>query len=286
MDSAIGLALCLLGMLLAGSVSAQAPAPIRPEKASAVQPAKAPAKTEAGTASGKLEPAPKAASEPQAAKPVPKAGKPALQPAAKTTASGKPKIAPRKATKPRAAAKSAAKAKPGKPAPKRAAKKTPVKKPEIKPNKASKRRVVSKPSGSSKAKPKRAKRRGKTTPGKTAPVKKPEPAAGPDVSMVLPATPLPEPKPPRPLLGEREAEARFREGEELEQRGKMQAALTAYREAGESGHGPAQKKMGDFYGTGNAVVERDYETALRWYDRARKQGINVPEPFTYPGVRR
>jgi len=39
-------------------------------------------------------------------------------------------------------------------------------------------------------------------------------------------------------------------------------------------------------GTGSDAVERDYETSLRWYERARRQGIEIPKPFTYPGVRR
>jgi TPR repeat protein len=84
----------------------------------------------------------------------------------------------------------------------------------------------------------------------------------------------------------RQADARYQEGVELERRGDLRAAVAAYQQAGESGHGLAQKKLGDFYGTGNDVVERDYETSLRWYERARQQGIEIPKPFTYPGVRR
>ena len=53
-----------------------------------------------------------------------------------------------------------------------------------------------------------------------------------------------------------------------------------------NGHGPAQKKLGDIYGSGHGDVQRDYETSLRWYQRAREQGIEIPQPFSYPGVRR
>jgi TPR repeat protein len=87
-------------------------------------------------------------------------------------------------------------------------------------------------------------------------------------------------------LSRREAEARYREASNKERQGDMQGAFKAYQEAAEGGHGPAQKKLGDLYGTGNAVVERDYETSLRWYTKAREQGIRVPKPFSYPGVRR
>ena len=61
--------------------------------------------------------------------------------------------------------------------------------------------------------------------------------------------------------------------------------MTAYLAAGEAGNGMAQKRLGDIYNTGNAVVRRDYETALKWYQKARAQGIEIPKPITNPGVR-
>jgi TPR repeat protein len=80
-----------------------------------------------------------------------------------------------------------------------------------------------------------------------------------------------------------QAADRFREGTLLEHRKDLRGALMAYTEAGEAGHGMAQKKLGDIYSNGNAVVERDYETALKWYERAREQGIEIPKPLVYPG---
>ncbi len=80
--------------------------------------------------------------------------------------------------------------------------------------------------------------------------------------------------------------ARYDVGVALERAGHMTAALQAYREAAESGHGLAQKRLGDIYGTGAGPVERDYVTSLRWYQRAREQGVDIPQPFSYPGVRR
>ena len=71
----------------------------------------------------------------------------------------------------------------------------------------------------------------------------------------------------------------------LERKGDLQAAMTAYLAAGEAGNGLAQKRLGDIYNTGNAVVQRDYETSLRWYQKARAQGVAIPKPITNPGVR-
>ena len=85
----------------------------------------------------------------------------------------------------------------------------------------------------------------------------------------------------------RENEARYQEGLNLERRGDLRAAVDAYREAADSGHGMAQRKLGDIYGTGKDGVERDYESSLRWYTRTRDQGIDIPnKPFVYSGVRR
>jgi Sel1 repeat-containing protein len=79
---------------------------------------------------------------------------------------------------------------------------------------------------------------------------------------------------------------RYGDARELERTGQWDKAMQAYHELAASGHGPAQKKLGDIYGTGHGEVQRDYETSLRWYQRAREQGIEIPQPFSYPGVRR
>ncbi len=83
---------------------------------------------------------------------------------------------------------------------------------------------------------------------------------------------------------------RYSQGELFEHRGDHQAALDAYTESAESGNGYAQKKLGEIYNTGNAVVVRDYETALKWNSKARAQGIEIatPDPIhlSNPGTRR
>ena len=81
------------------------------------------------------------------------------------------------------------------------------------------------------------------------------------------------------------AAARYGEGQKLERSGDWTGAMQAYTEAAENGHGPAQKRLGDIYNNGQGDVKRDYDTSLRWYKRAQEQGEQVPQPFTYPGVR-
>ena len=94
----------------------------------------------------------------------------------------------------------------------------------------------------------------------------------------------PKPPAPAPALSPAQAEERFQEGLAQDRKGDLRAALKAYLEAGQSGHGAAQKKLGDVYNTGNAIVPRDYETALKWYQKAREQGVEIPKPLT-PGYR-
>ena len=101
------------------------------------------------------------------------------------------------------------------------------------------------------------------------------------VASVAPA-PLAKP-PARPSVGTpRGAEAaakRYREGVALEREGNHQGALTAYLEAGEAGNGLAQRRLGQIYDTGSAAVQRDYQLALKWYQRAREQGIEMDKPL-------
>jgi len=118
----------------------------------------------------------------------------------------------------------------------------------------------------------------------------------------LPPPPAPaarEPSPPKPApeqprkpaarpaasLSPQQAVERFEEGQKFEQSGDLRAAMQAYVAAGEAGYGIAQKRLGDIYNNGNAMVARDYETALRWYQKARAQGIEIPKPITKPGIK-
>ena len=76
-----------------------------------------------------------------------------------------------------------------------------------------------------------------------------------------------------------QAERRYREGLAHEKAGSDKAALKAFLEAGEAGHGKAQKKLSEIYDRGNSATKRDYETSVIWYDRARAQGVQFPKPL-------
>ncbi len=126
-----------------------------------------------------------------------------------------------------------------------------------------------------------------------APVPPPSPPPSPSAPAASePSPPKPQPEQPAKPAGRpsasltpQQAVESFQEGQKLERGGDFRAAMQAYIAAGEAGHGMAQKRLGDIYNTGNAVVARDYETALRWYQKARAQGIEIPKPLTKPGTK-
>ena len=120
------------------------------------------------------------------------------------------------------------------------------------------------------------------------PASPPAPAAPapPAAREPVPAKPIPEP-PARSSgpLSPAQAAERHQQGLEAERKGDLAGAMAAFLAAGESGYGPAQKRLGDIYNAGNAVVKRDYETALRWYQKAREQGVDIPKPLIHAPVR-
>lgn len=75
------------------------------------------------------------------------------------------------------------------------------------------------------------------------------------------------------------AARRYQDGLAHEKAGRDRAALKAFLEAGEAGHGKAQKKLSEIYDRGNSAAKRDYETSLLWYDKARAQGVQFPKPM-------
>jgi pilus assembly protein FimV len=68
---------------------------------------------------------------------------------------------------------------------------------------------------------------------------------------------------------------RYRQGLALEKRGDEVGAFKAFLEAGEAGHGLAQLKLGEIYDNGDGV-QRDYQSSLKWYQKAREQGVPIP----------
>jgi pilus assembly protein FimV len=95
---------------------------------------------------------------------------------------------------------------------------------------------------------------------------KPAPAA--------PAKPIVAP-PPTPEAAAR----RYREGLALERKGDDEGALKAFLESGEAGYGLAQRKLGQIYDTGNSAVKRDFQASVRWYQKAREQGVEIDRPL-------
>lgn len=64
----------------------------------------------------------------------------------------------------------------------------------------------------------------------------------------------------------------------LEHRGDDKGAFVAFLEAAEAGHPPAQRRLGEIYDSGNAAVRRNFSESIRWYERARLGGEDIPSP--------
>jgi FimV-like protein len=118
------------------------------------------------------------------------------------------------------------------------------------------------------------------TPPSPPPVKETPPAVAP-----RPEAPASKRDAKPPALNAEEAGRQYKQAVELERTGDLRAAMKAYTASADSGNGEAQKRLGDIYNTGNSIVKRDYETALKWYQKARAQGIEIPKPIFKPGVR-
>ena len=67
----------------------------------------------------------------------------------------------------------------------------------------------------------------------------------------------------------------------LEHRGDQKGAFVAFLDAAENGYPPAQRKLGEIYDSGNSAVERNYEESIRWYQKAREGGEELPPQKNY-----
>jgi len=67
----------------------------------------------------------------------------------------------------------------------------------------------------------------------------------------------------------------------LAHRGDEKGAFIAFLDAAERGYPPAQRRLGEIYDTGNAAVERNYEESIRWYQKAREGGEELPPQKNY-----
>jgi pilus assembly protein FimV len=111
------------------------------------------------------------------------------------------------------------------------------------------------------------------------------PPASPALAAVKPA-PAERPAPIPAAAVRRTAEAaakRYGDGLSLESRGDHQGAFAAFLEAGEAGNGLAQRKLGQIYDKGNPAVPRDYQASLKWYQKAREQGVDLDKPLPRMG---
>ena len=71
---------------------------------------------------------------------------------------------------------------------------------------------------------------------------------------------------------------RYSAGLVLERHKDDKGAFEAYLAAAEEGFPPAQRKLAEIYDSGNTAVRRDYSQAIRWYEKARANGEDLPPP--------
>ena len=74
------------------------------------------------------------------------------------------------------------------------------------------------------------------------------------------------------------AASRHYDGLVMEHRGDERGAFLAFQQAAEEGYAPAQRRLAEIYDSGNSVVARNYEEAIRWYQKAREGGEQIPAP--------
>ena len=67
----------------------------------------------------------------------------------------------------------------------------------------------------------------------------------------------------------------FQQGQEVEAKGDVRAAVKLYTQAARAGDGQAAKVLGDIFSSGRGNVQRDYVASLRWYKIAEKAGVKV-----------
>lgn len=77
------------------------------------------------------------------------------------------------------------------------------------------------------------------------------------------------------------AAQRYTYGLVLTHRGDEKGAFVAFLDAAENGYPPAQRRLGEIYDSGNSAVERNYEESIRWYQKAREGGEEIPPLKSY-----
>ncbi|MDD4882313.1 MAG: hypothetical protein PHX10_12105 [Gallionellaceae bacterium] len=99
------------------------------------------------------------------------------------------------------------------------------------------------------------------------------PAAAPIVQAAIKPMAVPAPQAKPAVVDTRKLSE---QAHGLEDLGYAPVAITLYKDACHAGDGLSCKRLGEIYIKGIDGVKRDYAESVRWYDRARKLGVDVP----------
>ncbi|MFA5083124.1 MAG: hypothetical protein WC474_11305 [Hydrogenophilaceae bacterium] len=102
------------------------------------------------------------------------------------------------------------------------------------------------------------------------------PPAPPAAPVVLAAAKPMAPPPPPAKPATVDTRKLSQQAHGLEDLGYVPVAVTLYKDACLAGDGLSCKRLGEIYIKGINGVQRDYAESVRWYDRARKLGIDIP----------
>ncbi len=69
----------------------------------------------------------------------------------------------------------------------------------------------------------------------------------------------------------------FQDARNLETQGKIKEAIRAYKQAVSAGSGDAAKRLGNIYGKGLGEQTRDYAESVKWNNKAREMGMDIPK---------
>jgi TPR repeat protein len=75
------------------------------------------------------------------------------------------------------------------------------------------------------------------------------------------------------------APATYERGLKQEAEGDIVSAMKSFHASAKAGFGPAMKKLSQIYDKGNSVVPRNYETAIKWFHKAKQAGVIFPTPI-------
>ncbi len=74
------------------------------------------------------------------------------------------------------------------------------------------------------------------------------------------------------------AAQKYADARSMERRGDDLGAYVGFLASAQDGYPPAQRRLGEIYDTGNVAVDRDFYESVRWYQKAREGGEDIPAP--------